>query len=177
MLYMYKITTFSDMGKEEIEKGLKGLPFKKMKTSFEWRADQNTFQIVPFANQPQYGQKGYRAYFNGNVDGGIYLFDMSLGWCNPNVTGVEYTLTHEGYTQTEWRKELRKRPSIKTIDAKGMFKKGNIMIVLVGDQVHLQIRGKSLKLIDCLREIEIMKGDLLPDEFNLFSFVEGGVAI
>jgi len=177
---MFKLTCFAPIPPEQLGTALRGLRFATKKEGFEWYLDGHIFRIEPFKNQPRESMKGYRVLFNGEIDGGIYLFDSSLGWLEPMVTGVEYELSHQKMKTEDWIKDLMKRPSYKMIDSRGLFQKGRIGVVVVNDKITFQIRaskGKKLKLIECLKEIELLQSELRPVEFDLFSYLDEGVAV
>lgn len=169
---MYKITCFAPVGPEQLERGLKGIHFKSVKNGFEWKMDGTTFRIEPFKNQPRDSMKAYRVFFDGDIHGGAYLFDLSLGCFGAHVTGVEYTLSHPSMQNESWMKELLKRPSYQLIDSRGLFTKQNVGIVIVNNTVTLQIRSKKnykLIMVDCLKKIDFIREELKPVEFDLFS--------
>lgn len=177
---MFKLTCFAPIPPEQLGSALKGLRFVTKKDGFEWYLDGHIFRIEPFKNQPRESMKGYRVFFNGEIDGGIYLFDSSLGWLEPMVTGVEFELTHHNRKTEDWIKELLNRPSYKLVDNRGLFHKGRVGVAVFNDKVTFQIRsskGKGLKLIECLKEIELLQSELKPVEFDLFSCMEEGVAV
>jgi hypothetical protein len=165
------------MSPEKIGENLNCLQFKEVKNGFEWYLDGHVFRIEPFQMQPRYGEKGFRVYFNGSIDGGAYLFDMSLGWVNPSITGVEYTISHPSKKNKDWISDLLKRPSYHCIDTRGIFMKNGVGIVVINDQLHLQVRGKKIKLLEVLKKIELLREELTPVEFDLFSYVEEGIAV
>ncbi|PGT83240.1 hypothetical protein [Bacillus sp. AFS040349] len=177
---MFKITCFAPISPEDLGKALKALKFQEKKGCYEWYLDGHVFRIEPFKNQPRDSMKGYRVYFNGNIDGGIYLFDSALGWLETNISGVECELEIASMKSNDWIKDLISRNSFKTLDTRGLFLKGRVGVVVVNDKVNLQIRstkGKQLKLIECLKEVNVIRDELRPDDFNLFSFIEEGVAV
>ncbi|MFC0273563.1 hypothetical protein ACFFIX_19415 [Metabacillus herbersteinensis] len=177
---MFKLTCFASITPEDLEKALKGLRFVAKKDGYEWYVDGHVFRIEPFKNQSRDSSKGYRVYFNGAIDGGIYLFDSSLGWLSPRIIGIEYELSHSKMKSTDWINDLNRRMSFQTLDIRGLFQKGRVNCVVVNDSLQLQIRttkGKQLKLIECLKEIETLRDELLPNDFDLFSFHQEGVAV
>lgn len=179
---MFKITCFASMPPEDLFAALRGLSFVKKRDYFEWQLDGHFFRIEPFKNQSRNSLKGYRVYFNGAIDGGLYLFDSALGWLSPSIAGVEYELTHDSKDSNEWLKDLSKRPSFKCLDARGLYMKGNTHLVVVNDKINLQIRspkGKSLKMIECLKEVNALRNELKPVSFDLFSIGQEreGVAV
>ncbi|MDC3424361.1 hypothetical protein NC797_07555 [Aquibacillus sp. 3ASR75-11] len=176
---MYKITCFTSITPNELGKALKGFRFLTTKEGFEWKVDGYSFRIEPFKNQPRHNMNGYRVYFDGSIDGGIYLFDMAIGWTHPKITGVEFDLSVSSRTSKDWINDLISRNSFRTIDTRGLFRKGKVGVIAVNDTVTLQIRstkGKQLKLIECLKEVEKIREEITPVEFDLFSFIEEGEA-
>lgn len=177
---MFKVTCFAPITPEELWEGIKGLHFTKKKDGFEWYLDGHVFRIEPFKNQSRTSMKGYRVYFNGSIDGAIFLYDFAMSWINPAITGIEFSLTHSSVKNGDWIKDLISRSSISTIDTKGIFKKGPVGIVVVNDEVTLQLRsskGKQLNLLPGLKQIESVKDELKPVEQDLFTFMEEGVAV
>lgn len=177
---MFKVTCFAPITPDKLWDGLKGLQFTKKKEGFEWYLDGHVFRIEPFKNQSRTNMKGYRVYFNGSIDGAIFLYDFALSWINPAITGIEFSLSHSNITSQDWIKDLMSRSSISTVDTKGIFKKGPIGIVVVNDEVVIQLRsskGSQLNLLPSLKQIESIKEELKPAEHDLFSLLEEGVAI
>ncbi|MBU7595883.1 hypothetical protein AB3Z07_28005 (plasmid) [Metabacillus halosaccharovorans] len=177
---MYKITCFATISPENLGDALKGLRFTSKRDCFEWQLDGHIFRIEPFKNQPRDSLKGYRVYFNGSIDGGIYLFDSALGWLTPTISGIEYELYHYSKTTNDWLKDLNKRPSFKCLDPRGIFIKSETTLVIVNDKVNFQIRspkGKHLKMIECLKRIDCLREELQPVEIDIFSFQKEEVAI
>ncbi|RHW35954.1 hypothetical protein D1B31_17840 [Neobacillus notoginsengisoli] len=170
---MFKITCFAPVEPKQLAKALKGIHFKVVKNGFEWKMDESTFRIEPFQNQPRDSMKGYRVYFDGDIHGGFYLFDLSLGVLSAEVTGVEYILDHPEMKHSDWIKLLRNRPSYQMVDSRGMFVKQGIGVVLVNDTVILQLRSrknKKLIMVDATKKIDFIREELMPVEFDLFSF-------
>ncbi|WP_078557037.1 hypothetical protein [Bacillus alkalicellulosilyticus] len=177
---MYKITCFAAITEEKLSNALRALRFKKTKEGYEWQLDSAIFKIIPFENQPRGKTKGFRVYFNGSIEGGIYLLDTSLGWLSPSITGVEYDMFLEYFDNREWVKNLCSRPNYKTLDTRGIFRKGPVGVVVSYEHLNLQIRaskGKQLKILDCLREVEKVREELQPVYFDLFSCLGTEVAI
>ncbi|MFT9496316.1 MULTISPECIES: hypothetical protein [Bacillota] len=169
---MFKLTCFAPIEPEKLELSLRGIHFKIVKNGFEWHMDGTTFRIEPFQNQPRESMKAYRVYFDGDIQGGSYLFDLSLGCMGAIVTGVEFIMTHPKMKQDDWIKDLRKRPSYKMIDPRGLFMKGSCGVVVVNDSVTLQLRSKKNKkliMVDCLKKIDFIREELYPVEYDLFS--------
>lgn len=172
---MFKMTCFAPIEPRQLAEKLKGILFKTVKNGFERNLDGTTFRIEPFQNQPRDSMKAYRVYFEGSVLGGSYLFDLSLGCMGAIVTGVEYILEHPSMKQADWLKELRRRPSYQMTDSKCLFKKHDCGVIVVNNTVTLQLRSKKnqkLIMVDCLKKIDFIREDLLPVEFDLFSFSE-----
>ncbi|WP_190284985.1 hypothetical protein [Bacillus sp. S3] len=68
-----------------------------------------------------------------------------------------------------------KRPSYQMIDARGLFVKQGVGVILVNDSVTLQLRsqkGKKLIMVDAIKKIDFLREELVPVEFDLFSFQE-----
>jgi hypothetical protein len=176
---MFKITCFAPIEPKQLEKVLKGIHFQTIKSGFEWKMDASTFRIEPFQNQPRDSMKAYRIYFNGDIHAGTYLFDLSLGCMGAIVTAVEYQLEHPTMKHQDWMKDLQRRASYQMIDARGLFMKQRIGVVLVDDTLTLQLRSrKNQKLImmDALKKIDFIREELMPVEYDLFSFQEEEIA-
>lgn len=172
---VYTITCFTEITPEKLGNYLKGISFKHTKDGFEWSIDGYTFRIVPFKNQPRDSLKGYRVYFDGDMNGGTYLFNLSMGCLSPIVTGVEFVLEHEDMKTMDWIKELRKHPSFKRTDMYGIYEKNGMGLIVVNDSITIQMRSKKNKkliLIDCMRQIESIRDELKPVDFNLFSILQ-----
>lgn len=176
---MYKLTCFIPMEPNEVEEALKGLRFTKMKNGFVWNMNGSIFRIEPFQNQSRELLKGYRVYFDGDIVGGSYLFDLSIGCLGAQVTNIDCIMEHPTKTSQEWINDLLKIPSCKMIDAKGLFLKGDIYLTIVNDSLIIQKRSRKnqkLKLIETLKQIDFIREDLSPKEFDLFSFGEEEIA-
>ncbi|MFE7064530.1 hypothetical protein ACFVAD_20555 [Sutcliffiella sp. NPDC057660] len=179
---MFKITVFSPIPPVEIGPLLKGFRFTEVKNEFVWKVDGYVFRIVPFGTQGRAQTAyGYRVFFNGSIDGGQYLFDLSMGCFTPTINAVEFDLTHPTMKQSDWISDMLRRPSYKTGQLRGIFEKGNVKIVcLPNDVVNLQLRknhSRVVKLPVFLKEVEMIRDDLLPVEYDLFSSFEEGIAI
>ncbi|WP_209124513.1 hypothetical protein [Alkalihalobacillus sp. BA299] len=178
---MFKITCFIEHSPEKLSAALTGLHFQNKKEGFIWSVDGHIFRIEPFKYQGRATNSyGYRVYFDGSIDGGIYLFDLSMGFLNPKVTGVEYNLYHQNRDKNDWLKDLNSRKSYQKSDTLGIYRKGNVGVVVLDDCVNLQIRAtkkRSLKLIECLKQIDMIQEEIKPVEYDLFSILEEGVAI
>lgn len=172
---MFKVTCFAPVEPQQFKESLKALRFVEKKGGWEWYLDGHVFRIEPFLNQARESMKGYRVTFNGSIDGGIYLFDMSFGGLSPSISGIEYKLQHATMKTVCWLKELRKRASFQIIDPRGLFQKEGVSVIVVNDEVTLQVRapkGKKIKLIEVLKKIEMIRDEITPVEFDLFSFSE-----
>lgn len=175
---MFKVTCFSSVSPEELWVRLKGLRFSYTTEGFVWQQDQSVFKIIPFKNPPRGSTYGYRVYFSGpqgTIHGPIYLFDMALGWSDITIKGIEYFIYDAEMNHQSWLDLLLRTRSFKTINAKGIFSKGRVGIIPVDDGVNLQIRpskGKNLKLIECLHELERVRDEVKPQKYDLFSFSE-----
>jgi hypothetical protein len=170
---MFKLTCFAPIEPEQLELKLKGIHFKKVKNGFEWTMDGAIFRIEPFQNQSRDSMKAYRVMFDGDIHGGAYLFDLSLGCMGGIITAVEYTLVTPNRTNQDWMRDLRKRASYEMIDARGLFMKQNIGIVVVNNSITVQLRSRKnqkLILVDALKKIEFIRDELKPIDFDLFSF-------
>lgn len=176
MMNMFKITCFASVHPSTLGPALKAVHFNEVKGRFIWRLEGAEFVIEPFKNYGDHQSSyGYRVYFDGSIDGAMYLFDMSLGCFQPQITGVEYLLQHQSKNQEGWINDLLKRPSYRTCDVRGVFFKGHVGVVCLPDStVNLQIRKKikAYKLIELLKEIDCLKHDIMPVDYDLFS-VEG----
>lgn len=173
---MFKLTCFVPVEPKQLENALRGIHFKSVKKGFEWRMDDAVFRIEPFENQPRSSMKAYRVFFTGDMTGGLYLFDLSLGCMGAQVTGIEYVLEYPGKTSEEWKKDLRKRQSYKMIDSRGFYKKNGVNIVVINDQVILQLhspKNKTLLTIDSLEKVNFIREELQPVEYDLFTSLEG----
>lgn len=178
---MFKLTCFVPMEPNQLETLLKGIHFQPRNNGLEWRMDDAVFRIEPFKNQPRDSMKAYRVYFDGDIDGGLYLFDLSLGCLGAQVTAIEYALQSPGMTTSDWIKELRKRPSYKMVDGRGIYSKLGAHIVVVNNTLTIQMhspKNKKLKTVDCLKQVNSIREDLTPVEVDLFSFSteEAGIA-
>ncbi len=177
----FKVTCFTGLSPERMKGALKGLHFKDVKGSYQWELDGHVFRIEPFQNQPRYDNVfGYRVYFNGSIDGAAYLFDLSLGYLEPKITGLEYNMPHGKKSRYDWIKDLSSRRTYLKSSRMGLFKKGKTGIVVLDDLVNLQIRPakkESLKLIEGLKEIDFIRDELSPQEFDLFSCSEEGAVV
>lgn len=176
---MFKITCFAPIEPNQLEKALKGIHFKTINSGFEWKMDGSTFRIKPFENQPRGSMKAYRVFFDGDIHGGAYLFDLSLGCMGAIVSGVDYHLEHPTMKHQDWMKDLRKRASYQMIDARGLFMKQGIGVVLVNDTLTLQLRSRKnqkLIMVDSLKKIDIIREELMPVEYDLFSFQREEIA-
>lgn len=174
MFELFKITCFAPVEPIQLEQSLRGLHFKKVKNGFEWHVDGTTFRIEPFQNQPRESNKGYRVFFNGSIEGGCYLFDLSLGLMGAFVTGVEYILEQPSKTNEDWIKDLRKRPSYQMVDPRGLFTKKGCGIIVVNQTVTIQVRSRKnqkLKMLDCMKQVDCIREELMPVNFDLFSFL------
>lgn len=173
---MYKLTCFAPVEPKQLEQALKGITFKTVKNGFEWKMDGTTFRIEPFQNQPRDSMKAYRIFYDGgDINGGAYLFDLSLGCMGGIVTAVEYTMEHPSMKQSDWMKDLRKRKSFQMIDPRGLFMKQRVGIVVVENSITIQLRSrknKKLILIDSLKTVDSIREELIPIEFDLFSSME-----
>ncbi|WP_066412842.1 hypothetical protein [Sutcliffiella cohnii] len=176
---MFKITCFLGTSPEKLSIALSGLRFQQTKDGFIWGLDGHIFHIKPFKNQARGTLYGYRIYFNGSIDGGLYLFDTSLGCLSPKVTGVEYSLFCPTKSKLEWIQDFNSRRTFSKTDTIGIYRKGNAGIVVLEDSVSIQIRSFSkrpLKLIECLKQLDILLSEIKPLEYDLFSFSQEGVA-
>jgi len=171
---MFKITCFAPIEPEQLGKALKGIHFKPVKSGYEWSMDGTTFRIEPFQEQPRDSLKGYRVHFDGDIHGGTYLFDLTIGCMGAEVTGVAYELEHYKMKKEQWLKDIRRRPSFKLIDPRGLFMKGKVGVVLSNDSVILQLhsrKNQKLILVDALKQIDSIREELLPVDIDLFSFL------
>lgn len=169
---MFKITCFAPIEPKQLENAIKGIHFKTVKSGFEWKMDGTTFRIEPFQNQPRERMKGYRVFFDGDIHGGSYLFDLSLGCLGAEVTGVEYILEHPTMKNLDWMKQLRKRSTYQMVDVRGLFVKQSVGVILVNDSVTLQLRSrknKKLIMVDAIKKIDFIREELMPVEYDLFS--------
>jgi hypothetical protein len=170
---MYKLTCFAPIEPKQLELALKGITFKTVKNGFEWKMDGATFRIEPFQNQPRDSMKAYRVLYDGSdIHGGAYLFDLSLGCMGGIVTAVEYTMEHPTMKHQDWMKDLRKRKSYQMIDARGLFMKQGIGIVVVDNSITVQLRSRKnqkLILVEALRKVDFIREELCPVEYDLFS--------
>ncbi|MEK4671093.1 hypothetical protein [Niallia sp. FSL R7-0271] len=176
---MYKLTCFIPMEPDEVEEALRGIRFTKKKDGFEWSMNGSVFRIEPFQNQSRELLKGYRVYFDGDIVGCSYLFDLSIGCLGAHVTSIDCIIEHPSKTYQDWITDLSKRPSCKMIDSKGLFVKGDIYLTIVNNSLIIQKRSRKnqkLKLIETLKQIDFIREDLSPKEFDLFSFGEEDIA-
>jgi hypothetical protein len=172
---MYCITTFAPILPEQLAQKLKGLRFKITRKRFEWSQEGHLFAIEPFIHQPRGKEKAYRVYANGLIDGISYMFDMSLGWVSPSISGVEYVLKYPSYDNGHWQREFAKRPSFKIVDSRGIYHKDGVLFVIVNNEVRIQLRppkAQKLNLIQALRKVDSFREELQPKEYDLFSLSE-----
>jgi hypothetical protein len=176
---MYKVTLFMKVSPKELEEKLLPVGFKQSKGSLLWSSEGNIFQIVPFGGNDRItSDYGYRLYFN-SLNGGLYLYDMALSMFQPEIKGVEYNLTELERTKAGWQFYFKSRPSFKEIDARGIYQKGKVGIVIVNDNhLNLQVRPKRPKgvvpLNESLEEISVLLEEINPTELDIFSFLEVG---
>lgn len=171
---MFKMTCFAPVAVNQLEKILGGIHFKTTKNGFEWYMDGTTFRIEPFQNQPRDSMKAYRIYFDGSIEGGCYLFDLSLGVMGGIITAIEYVLEEPTMKQEDWISDLRKRSSYQMVDSRGLFTKHGCGIVVVNNTVTIQLRAKKnqkLKMVDALKQVDLIREELTPVKFDLFSFL------
>jgi hypothetical protein len=179
MTKMFKLTCFAPIEPAKLEQLLKGIHFKPVKNGLEWYMDGTIFRIEPFQNQPRESRKGYRIYFNGDIHGGTYLFDISLGCLGAEVTGIEYLLEHQNMQNEDWMKDLRKRASYKLADNRGIFNKQGVGVIVMNNSITLQLRSnknKKLKIVECLEKISVIRNELMPIDNDLFSFSKEEIA-
>ena len=169
---LFRMTCFLNIPPEKLTSLLVPLKFQKTRDSLVWRMDDHYFSIHPFKNQPRNGVYGYRVLFNGQMQGGIYLFDQSLSTFTPKIVSVEYILDNDkdvGWWRNQCLKyRLKKRST-------GAFRSGRVSIVLTGETIHFMIRssaGKGLKVYECFKEIDELKDLLVPSKVDLFSFAQ-----
>ncbi|MCM3216780.1 hypothetical protein M3612_20040 [Niallia taxi] len=149
-----------------MEVALKGIRFTKQKNGLEWRMYGSVFRIEPFQNQSRELLKGYRVYFDGDIIGGS---NLCIG---AQVTNIVCILDYPSKTSQDWINELTSRPSCKMIDPRGLFVAGDICLTIVKDSLIIQKRSRKnqkLKLIENLKQIDFIREDLSPKEFDLFS--------
>lgn len=173
---MYKITMFIDTSIEELGRELVKIRFRPCKGTKGWEFTMKDiyFRIEPLKTQGYNSEIGIRIYSNGSIDGILHLFETSLVWTNPIITGVEIIL--EGIKNAaDWLRDIRRLKSFKSVLTelhRGIFRKDNTSLVFVSDIATLQIRGKKLNLRDCLREVSSIRDEILPNPIDLFSFAE-----
>lgn len=171
---MYKVTCFASVASVELGESLKGFKVKAGSESIEWDMDKNyTFRIEPFKTQPYGRYKGYRTFFNCSIRGGAYLFDSAFGWTDKIISSIEYDMFLGNFNRNKCIHALMNDPSYKLIDSRGLFMKGRIIVVVLEDKINLQIRArksKSLKLLECLTELEKFRKEFTPNRYDLFSF-------
>jgi len=171
---MFKIICFVKLPPEQLTQALKGLYFMTHGDSLVWKMDGATFQIVPFKQRLRSDTTfGYKVYFNGSIDGGGYLFDLSLGYLNPKINGIEYRALNEKFNKNDWLKMLETRKTFLPSETRGIYRKGRVGIIVLDNQLVLQIRAnknKSLKLMESLKELSSIYDELKPEKFDLFSF-------
>jgi hypothetical protein len=177
---MFKITCFAPIEPSKLEGALRGIHFQKVKNGFEWKLDSTTFRIEPFQNQPRESMKAYRIYFDGSIEGCCYLFDLSMGAFGGIITGIEYLLEDPRMKYEDWLKDLRKKSSYKMVDPRGLFTKENCVVVVVQNTVTIQLRSKKnqkLKMVDCLKKVDLIREELMPDKYDLFSLSNSEIEI
>jgi hypothetical protein len=179
MTTMFKITCFAPIEPGTLEKALKGVHFESTKDGFEWNMDGTSFRIEPFKSQPRDSMKGYRIYFNCDINGGSYLYDLTLGCMGAEITGIEYILEDSSIQHHDWMNDLRNRPSYRMKDSRGLFSKQDVGVILVNNTVTLQLRSRKnqkLKMWDCLKQVDFIREDLQPVKYDLFSFNKEEIA-
>jgi hypothetical protein len=179
MKKMFKLTCFAPIEPTKLEHLLKGIHFKPVKNGLEWYMDGTIFRIEPFQNQPRESMKAYRIYFNGDIHGGTYLFDITLGCLGAEVTGIEYLLEHQDMKNEDWISDLRKRASYKLVDPRGLYSKQGIGVIVINNSITLQLRpgkNKKLKIVECLEKISVIRNELMPIDYDLFSFSKEEIA-
>ncbi|QHA38713.1 hypothetical protein D5E69_23045 (plasmid) [Rossellomorea marisflavi] len=174
---MFKLTTFAAVHPRELESALRGLHFRPVKGGYEWSIDGHIFRIQPFGPKGEHQEAyGYRIHFDGLIDGGLYLFEMSMAGFKPTIQAVEFDMIHPEKTQAVWISDFLRRPSLEPGGMRGIFSKGKVGIICLPDHsvnIQLRIKGKASKLPVLLREIESVRSELQPEDFNLFSYGEG----
>ena len=177
---MYKVSAFLQYSFEELVPLLKPIGFRVKKQDenevLVLGIDGLSFIIRPLQVR---GVKpfGYHITYDGSCDGFLALYDMYVGIMNPEVTGVQYELKKADKTQEEWITTLKKLKPVQMLDHRGIFQWGSVGIVVVSEFVNLQIRSrgpkaKHLKIIECMHEIERVRDEINPSDFNLFTFLE-----
>jgi hypothetical protein len=178
---MFKLTTFVSIHPEKLEIALRGLHFNQTTKGFEWKLDGHTFLISPFGPKGNHQESyGYRIYFDGLIDGGLYLFEMCMSGYEPRIQAVEFDLIHKNRSQQDWIKDFLSRPSLLPGSMRGIFSKGKVGIVCLPDHtvnIQLRIKSKASKLSEFLKEIESVRYELQPSDFDLFSSFEEEVAV
>ncbi len=173
---VYTITYFLKEQFETVMDRVRPMRFVAGKGEVCWKADGRYFSIRPFAKEQGAYQEayGYRSSFSMSTDGAIYLFDSSVGLMKPTITSIECELTIE---EKDFKKGLKEVGKVKILDPKGIYVKDGISIIRIprSNRVILQTRaprGKSLKLIDTVDEIEKIKESMNPNKIDIFTFLE-----
>ncbi|WP_163537320.1 hypothetical protein [Gracilibacillus sp. YIM 98692] len=171
----FQFTVFVNHKESLIERGLKGLRFRKKGDSFTLDMDCTYFHVVPFQHQPRSSLNGYRCYCNGSIEGATYLLDTSFGWTDPEVTGILCTIKDDDKTQEDWIHHLQNHVHCHMVDARGLFRYKKTMVSIVPEGICLHLhapKGKKLDTLKSLQEIDSMRENISPLKYDLFSFLE-----
>ncbi|MFD1736210.1 hypothetical protein ACFSCX_06485 [Bacillus salitolerans] len=180
-LNSYRLTVFLNVHPKKLQEYLRGMNFVHQGDSLLWKVDHHEFRITPFKKYGDFQVEwAYRISFNGSIDGGMYLLDLSVGCFKPSIKAIEYTLFDESMKFEDWIREMRKRPSFLMKETKGLFQKGELNCVVIDHALILSLRKKTRKIhqvIECMKEIDKVRDDLMPNKIDLFSFMGNEVAV
>lgn len=177
---VFKITLFSKKDPTLLAENLTSIRFKKNPKNNDvyWEGESGeSFVISPFKRQSRNGINGYRITSTYPISTILYFIDGAFGWIDDmKISGVEYE-TPLTKSKGEHLKELVSSASLDTIDSRGIFLKNDVSIVLLQDSFVLQRRSKLKKLNVELKKIESVRDLILPNDFDLFSFMDSHKAI
>ncbi len=168
---MFRITAFLNVHQEKLHKDLRGFGFTNDREGvLMLKMDQAYLRIRPISNQHHKRTNvGYHIYSNSSIETIFYFLDMLLPCYQPSITGVEYQFKNdESITPSEIRKLGGKmhNPSIYFIKSVGI-------VFLPQNVINMQCRGRyNLKqTYECMKEINRIEQELVPDTFDLFSYL------
>lgn len=169
---MYQLTFFIDAKAQQIKEGLRCMGFRDSKEGIQLKREQHSITIIPITDNNVVDSNGYKVQVNGTMDIVLYLFDV-LSCYKPQITALEFFI-YDIKSKAEWIKDLIKLPSFQCNDMRGIFKKNNTGIIVCNNEVILTrraMRYKTLALYESLKEIELIREEIVPNKFDLFSFL------
>lgn len=172
----FKITFFLKQSIKELTVGLKGLGFVPSEKKLRWTVGEKVFDICPFTGEKRHDEPyGYRAFFNGTVGGGLYLYDLSVAVYKPIVAAVEYTMSFGDTTRQEWIQHFNQQRTLNEGPLEGTYNWNGIYLSVLPDQLLFMVRAKKnkkLNINECVKRIEAVKEEVIPQRFDLFSFMD-----